>query len=142
MSIELTQAAQQALDAFDAFGDADDFASLFALTKKMNALRDTLSQQHATQPADVPDDQILTEAARHLGEMHVENCGLSDIKDFARAILALRPVQVPMTEKQIGECIDEVMLTSSYGTHHFGWAIELARAIEAHHGITAQAKKG
>ena len=51
------------------------------------------------------------------------------------AILAVRHELVPMTEKQIGECIGEVMLNSSYGTHHFGWAIELARAIEAHHGI-------
>ena len=34
------------------------------------------------------DDECLTEAARHLGEMHVENCGLGDIKDFARAIEA------------------------------------------------------
>jgi hypothetical protein len=34
------------------------------------------------------EDEILTEAARHLGEMHVENCGLGDIKDFARAIEA------------------------------------------------------
>lgn len=39
----------------------------------------------------ITDEQILTEAARHLGEMHVENCGLGDIKAFARAILALRP---------------------------------------------------
>ena len=50
MSIELKQAAQQAVDAFDAFGDADDFASLFALTQKMNALRAALSQQPATDP--------------------------------------------------------------------------------------------
>ncbi len=34
------------------------------------------------------DGEALTEAARHLGEMHVENCNLSDIKDFARAIEA------------------------------------------------------
>ena len=45
MSIELKQAAEQVLEAFDTFGEADDFASLFALTQKMNALRDTLSQQ-------------------------------------------------------------------------------------------------
>jgi len=34
------------------------------------------------------EEEILTEAARHLGEMHVENCGLGDIKDFASAIEA------------------------------------------------------
>lgn len=44
MSIELKQAAQQAVDAFDAFGNADDFASLFALTQKMNALRTAIQQ--------------------------------------------------------------------------------------------------
>jgi len=54
-----------------------------------------------SQPAAavVSDEEILTEAARHLGEMHVENCGLDDIKAFARAILALRPQAVPMTEE-------------------------------------------
>lgn len=51
------------------------------------------------QPAAVSDEQILIEAARHLGEMHVENCGLDDIKAFARAILALRPQAVPMTDE-------------------------------------------
>lgn len=34
------------------------------------------------------DDEITTVAARHLGEMHVENCGLGDIKAFARSIEA------------------------------------------------------
>lgn len=49
---------------------------------------------YATPPAaqrkwvELTDEEALTEAARHLGEMHVENCGLSDIKDFARAIEA------------------------------------------------------
>ena len=48
MSIELRQAAEQVLEAFDTFGEDDDFASLFALTQKMNALRTALSQQPAT----------------------------------------------------------------------------------------------
>ena len=34
------------------------------------------------------DDEILNSAASTLGEMHVENCGLGDIKDFARALEA------------------------------------------------------
>lgn len=51
MNIELKQAAQQALEAFDAFGDADDFATMFALTQKMNALRTALQQAEAQQPA-------------------------------------------------------------------------------------------
>lgn len=51
MSSELKTAAQQAVDAFDAFGDADDFASLFELTQKMRALRTAIQQAEAQQPA-------------------------------------------------------------------------------------------
>ena len=51
MSIELKQAAQQAVDAFDTFGDADDFASLLELTKKMRALRTAIPQAESQQPA-------------------------------------------------------------------------------------------
>lgn len=51
MSSELKTAAQQAVDAFDAFGDADDFASLFELTRKMHALRTAIQQEEAQQPA-------------------------------------------------------------------------------------------
>ena len=50
MSTELKTAAQQAVDAFDAFGDADDFASLFELTRKMHALRTAIQQAEAQQP--------------------------------------------------------------------------------------------
>lgn len=51
MTTELKQAAQQAVDAFDAFGDADDFASLFELTQKMRALRAAIQQAEAQQPS-------------------------------------------------------------------------------------------
>jgi hypothetical protein len=34
------------------------------------------------------NEERLTEAARHFGEMHIENCGLGNIKDFARALEA------------------------------------------------------
>lgn len=70
MSIELIQAAQQAVDAFDAFGDADDFASLFALTQKMHALR-TAIQQAESEPvawAPVPEFEDLYEVSS-LGEI-------------------------------------------------------------------------
>ena len=50
MSIELKQAAQQALEAFDTFGEADDFASLFALNQKMNALRTAIQQPATPEP--------------------------------------------------------------------------------------------
>lgn len=49
MSSELKQAVQQAIDAFDAFGEGedDDFASLFALSQKMEALRTAIQQAGA-----------------------------------------------------------------------------------------------
>lgn len=52
MSIELKQAAQQVLDAFEVFGEADDFATLFTLTQKMHALR-TAIQQAESEPVAV-----------------------------------------------------------------------------------------
>jgi hypothetical protein len=45
------------------------------------------------------------------------------------------PQRKPLTDEQIGKCIDEVNATSQYGHHHFGWHLQLARAIEAAHGI-------
>lgn len=57
MSIELKQAAQQAVDAFDTFGDADDFASLLELTRKMRALRAALPQAEPQQPATGEPDE-------------------------------------------------------------------------------------
>ena len=45
----------------------------------------------------------------------------------ARAILALRPVQVPMTREEILAMVDDYTF--------FGTAEEIVRAIEAHHGI-------
>lgn len=51
----------------------------------------------------------------------------------ARVVLSLRPVQVPMTDEQIRSMCKQ------------GWVFETVRqwvhVIEAHHGITAQAKK-
>ena len=58
MSIEVKQAAQQALEAFDAFGDADDFATMFALTQKMNALRTAIQQAESEPVAWSERDQL------------------------------------------------------------------------------------
>ena len=49
MTIELKQAAQQVVDAFDAFGEDDNFESLFALSQKMEALRTAIQQAEAQQ---------------------------------------------------------------------------------------------
>lgn len=59
---------------------------------------------------------------------------------FARAILALRPVQVQMTDEQA-----DALATEAFGEYmcDLNDDIELAlvRKVEAHHGITAQTKK-
>lgn len=53
MTTQLVQAVQQAIDAFDAFGEDDDFASLFALSQKMEALRAAIQQAEAKTDAPV-----------------------------------------------------------------------------------------
>ena len=57
---------------------------------------------------------------------------------FARAILALRPLQVPMTDDDVdAECLTIIgHLLSRRERDRIVW-----RMAEAHHGITAQAKK-
>ena len=49
------------------------------------------------------------------------------------------PQRKPLTDEEIGSCIDEVNLTSQYGHHHFGWHKQFAKAIEAAHGIKGEA---
>ena len=49
------------------------------------------------------------------------------------------PQRKPLTDEEIGNCIDEVNLKSQYGHHHFGWHKQFARAIEAAHGIKGEA---
>lgn len=62
------------------------------------------------------------------------------LRQLARAILALRPVQVPMTIPQI-----EQDLWPSLRNHGASLSLYecicVVRAAEVHHGITAQAKK-
>lgn len=107
MNLELKQAAQQALDAFDSFGEDDDFERLFALSQKMEALRTAIQQ--ATQPVEVTDEQI--ESCALEAGFSVESNGFiwavdgavgtrvdPGLRKFAKAILALRPGRVPMTD--------------------------------------------
>lgn len=54
------------------------------------AARDQLRAEVERLRKPLTDEQLLTLAAHHLGEMHVENCGLGDIKEFARAIEAAK----------------------------------------------------
>ena len=78
MTTELKQAAQQAVDAFDAFGDADDFASLFELTQKMRALRTAIQQAEAQQPAttDLRIGVCITDGVLHAAVMQHESNGV------------------------------------------------------------------
>ena len=56
-----------------------------------------------------------------------------------RLLYTTPPQRKPLTDEEIGSCIDEVNLTSQYGHHHFGWHKQFARAIEAAHGIKGEA---
>lgn len=84
---------------------------------------------HATQPAEVTDERQAFE--KWLG---IRPCGAAHDMAWsawkARAILALRPVQVPMTREQAMAIVQSNPDTMT--------AIRMA---EAHHGISAQAKK-
>lgn len=99
------------------------------------------------QPEDVTDEQIREAAVKAVKAGKLSWSGFDkDDQDkytipvlskshyqFARAILSLRPVQVPMTDEQIRSMCKQ------------GWVFETVRqwvhVIEAHHGITAQTKK-
>ena len=67
MTTELKQAAQQAVDAFDAFGEDDDFASLFALAQKMRALRTAIQQAEAKTDVRCEGCGYMTHHREHLG---------------------------------------------------------------------------
>ena len=79
----------------------------------------------------------LTDAAIDAATRHIYHNGRPTSKEYrvgiARTILALRPERVAMTDEQIRSMCKQ------------GWVFETVkqwvRIIEAHHGITAQAKK-
>lgn len=160
MSIELKQAAQQVLDAFEAFGEADDFATLFTLTQKMNVLRTAIQQAEVTQ-AEVTDELCwqIWDKAGACDEVN-ERVTLKVAKPIIRAIVAaylevaahrgitaLRPAAVPMTDehlsvlKEMADRCPELNL-SNYDSDDVdelnSWAVEIAVYID---GITAQAKE-
>ena len=91
----------------------------------------------ATQ-ADVTDAEIV--AVMRDGN----NCNYNDEAEhvqFARAILALRPERVPMTEHQV---IGAALHTPPFSLVDYMCVVSFeagVRAAEAHHDITAQAKK-
>lgn len=97
----------------------------------------------ATQPAEVTDEKILTEVLAAGGKQYGNDGKYIDIEHSellkaARAILALRPVQVPMTMKQIEDmALQEQFLLICDGLDELTIIVE---AIEAHHGITVKVK--
>ena len=129
MNIELKQAAEQAIEAFDAFGEDDDFASLFALNQKMDALRTAIQQPAATEPAELTNEQIFDVLKQIDPEAKRLPPGISKI---ARAIFALRPTQVPMTDDDVdAKCLAIIgHLLSRRERDRIVW-----RMAEAHHGI-------
>lgn len=91
---------------------------------------------HQATQAEVTDDLIAVTAAKSgFSPMLVATDG-GAFRRFARAILAMRPVQVPM-DKQ--DAWDNSPVNSDWeAVDAYLQGIEDA---EAHHGITAQAKK-
>lgn len=107
----------------------------------------SIADEMDAQPADVADEQIDTVIRRHWGDSAIPT---ESVRQFARAILALRHERVPMS---MGKAV-------MYGTHLYagimkGEAREVKNSVliefssrqdcgaflRWHDGITAQAKK-
>ena len=103
---------------------------LDAVIELLNEAADEIERLSAAQPAEVTDEQIESEFQRCGGKWDGNQWVIedADLHPFARAILALRPVQVPMTDEQV----DSFMVD---GRLHWLGKRQLIRAVEAHHGI-------
>ena len=114
-----------------------DSTGLDAFGDEIRAIADEMDAQSA----EVTDSMIREV---FLANGFTIKDGHSDLKPYvyaaARALLALRPVQVPMTEDQVWH---NDALMSANGTAGFKMdaLMRIVRAAESHHGITAQAKK-
>lgn len=107
---------------------------------------------NAAQPSEVTDEQI--ESCALEAGFSVESTGSiwavdgyvgtrvdPGLRKFARAILALRPVQVPITCEQVFASDELMALNGSLLGLSMCDLMRVIRIIEAHHGITANAKK-
>ena len=63
-----------------------------------------------------------------------------EMHDFARAILALRPAAVPMTDEEATTMIRETVRGNTI-RREGSTSLQIVRATEAYYGITAQAMK-
>ena len=124
---------------------------LDAVIDLLNEAADEIDALHArangqaTQPAEVTDEQIAACVKRastyglpFVGLLNPGGTPSDFSKRFTAEILALRPVQVPMTDDDVdAKCLAIIgHLLSRRERDRIVW-----RMAEAHHGITAQAKK-
>lgn len=150
MNIELKQAAQDALEAIDwllktirrdapqlsgkAMGNAEKCAC---------ALRIAIQQPAQTTQTEVTDEQIATCVKRastyglpFVGLLNPGGTPSDFSKRLTAEILALRPVQVPMTDEQLRDCLRSCQHDTVENLRvRWLYAKEFARAVEAHHGI-------
>ena len=107
---------------------------LDAVIELLNEAADEIERLSAKHPAEVTglleafDDAVSQEL---LSVSHVEYDSHEICKHFAskvRTILALRHVQVPMTDEQVDHIWNSLPIAD-------GFWLAFARAIEAHHGI-------
>lgn len=99
-------------------------------------VRAALSSQPSPELGEVSDAEILALAALNPGPW-------LDVTliAFARAILALRPQAVPMTDEQR----QRVFAAAEYRIFVFdnvSWRDAIVDEVEVHHGITAQGAQG
>ena len=107
---------------------------LDAVIELLTEAADEIDRLSAGQPADVTDAEIEALFGKCGGHWSGDQWVIedADLHPFVRTILALRPVQVPMTDKQAIEMNDAAF--DKYMTQD-ARAIELVRSVEAHHGI-------
>lgn len=113
---------------------------LDAVIELLTEAADEIDRLSAGKAAEVTDEQIAACVKRastyglpFVGLLNPGGTPSDFSKRFTVEILALRPERVPMTDEQIRSMCKQ------------GWVFETVkqwvRIIEAHHGITAQAKK-
>lgn len=116
--------------------DADD--------RKMRPLifGDTAPQPAQATQAEVTDAEIESLFGKCGGHWSGDQWVIedADLHPFCRAILALRPVQVPMTDAEASDMIRETVRGNAL-RREGSTSLQIVRATERYYGITAQAKK-
>ena len=101
---------------------------LDAVIELLTEAADEIDRLSAGQPADVTDEREAFERWYSALPNNGRKAGLTLLDAWqARAILALRPVQVPMTDEELCEALN---IDGSDD-----WTYQVRDAVEAHHGI-------